>query len=260
MTAFWLMLVLLQAPTPGVGAQQLPAQPPASAQAPAQSEYDALRVDYAKAEEAWTQSVRAAAADLEKRRQLAKQHPAREFAARFQALLDKGEARAMLWQATTIEHREEDRAKISEYKRSAFLKLIETQSDAPWCTDIPNQLSLQRAWIDTEFVLAQLEAFAARTKNREAAAVALLKCYGIRSGFSSSGDQAEKAAQLRDTLKSEYKDTATGKRLLEEEFRLQHLVPGKPAPDFKAQDVDGVEFKLSDYKGKVVLLDFWGFW
>jgi peroxiredoxin len=31
-------------------------------------------------------------------------------------------------------------------------------------------------------------------------------------------------------------------------------------PDIVAKDTDGVDFKLSDYRGKVVLLDFWGFW
>jgi AhpC/TSA family len=35
---------------------------------------------------------------------------------------------------------------------------------------------------------------------------------------------------------------------------------GKPAPDIVGEDLDGKPFKLSDYKGKVVLLDFWGFW
>jgi cytochrome oxidase Cu insertion factor (SCO1/SenC/PrrC family) len=38
------------------------------------------------------------------------------------------------------------------------------------------------------------------------------------------------------------------------------LVVGKVAPDFEAVDQDGVAFKLSDYRGKVVALDFWGFW
>jgi peroxiredoxin len=32
------------------------------------------------------------------------------------------------------------------------------------------------------------------------------------------------------------------------------------APDFTGKTVDGFEFDLSDYKGKVVLLDFYGFW
>jgi len=35
---------------------------------------------------------------------------------------------------------------------------------------------------------------------------------------------------------------------------------GKKAPEISGPDTDGVKFKLSDYKGKVVLLDFWGNW
>jgi hypothetical protein len=32
---------------------------------------------------------------------------------------------------------------------------------------------------------------------------------------------------------------------------------GKPAPDTEGTDADGVAFALNDYRGKVVLLDFW---
>ena len=35
---------------------------------------------------------------------------------------------------------------------------------------------------------------------------------------------------------------------------------GKPAPDFALTDLDGKEHKLSDYKGKKVLLVFWATW
>jgi len=43
-------------------------------------------------------------------------------------------------------------------------------------------------------------------------------------------------------------------------FELRHLVVGKTAPDIEGEDLDGRPFQLGDYRGKVVLLDFWGDW
>jgi len=43
-------------------------------------------------------------------------------------------------------------------------------------------------------------------------------------------------------------------------FEMHHLVIGKPAPEIEGEDIDGKRFKLSDYRGKVVVLDFWGHW
>jgi hypothetical protein len=36
------------------------------------------------------------------------------------------------------------------------------------------------------------------------------------------------------------------------------IIVGRPAPEFEATDMAGQKFKLSDYRGKYVLLDFWG--
>jgi peroxiredoxin len=43
-------------------------------------------------------------------------------------------------------------------------------------------------------------------------------------------------------------------------FQLEHLQVGMVAPEIDGADEDGTPFKLSDYRGKVVALDFWGFW
>ncbi|MBI5432244.1 MAG: redoxin domain-containing protein [Planctomycetes bacterium] len=56
------------------------------------------------------------------------------------------------------------------------------------------------------------------------------------------------------------RETTLGARAGAELFEIRNLAVGKPAPEIEGQDLDGVAFKLSDYRGKVVLLDFWGHW
>ena len=43
-------------------------------------------------------------------------------------------------------------------------------------------------------------------------------------------------------------------------FEARNLVVGKVAPEIEGEDADGKKFKLSEYRGKVVVLDFWGDW
>ena len=35
---------------------------------------------------------------------------------------------------------------------------------------------------------------------------------------------------------------------------------GKPAPEWALKDADGLEHKLADYRGTVVVIDFWAPW
>ena len=63
----------------------------------------------------------------------------------------------------------------------------------------------------------------------------------------------DKAAELAD-------GTELADRARAPKFRSERLVVGKEVPDIVGKDIDGKEFKLSDYRGKVILLDFWGDW
>lgn len=64
---------------------------------------------------------------------------------------------------------------------------------------------------------------------------------------------------------TEFKDvpmrgSSLGETASRDIFEAKNLAIGKTAPEITGEDVDGVKFKLSDYRGKVVVLDFWGFW
>ena len=51
-----------------------------------------------------------------------------------------------------------------------------------------------------------------------------------------------------------------GAQAKESLFELQNLSLGKKAMEIAGEDIDGKKFKLSDYRGKVVVIDFWGDW
>ena len=77
--------------------------------------------------------------------------------------------------------------------------------------------------------------------------------------------QAELAARLETLFEraaDEFGDVkcrtgTVGETAKSELYDIRHLGIGKVAPDIEGKDQDGRQFKLSDYRGKVVLLYFW---
>lgn len=80
-----------------------------------------------------------------------------------------------------------------------------------------------------------------------------------------SGEDRKRAVDLLNECVDEYAgveiyDAKLGDKAKGLLFAMENLAVGKPCPEITGSDADGVEFKLSDYRGKVVFLDFWGFW
>jgi len=72
-----------------------------------------------------------------------------------------------------------------------------------------------------------------------------------------------KGKELLEQLKKEFPDSkavATLKRQEEAEKARSGLVKGAAFPDFSVKDLEGKPLSLADYKGKVVLVDFWATW
>jgi len=66
----------------------------------------------------------------------------------------------------------------------------------------------------------------------------------------------ERAAEKYGDVKVPYGDTV-GAKAKSELHEIRFLSVGKKSPDIEGEDQDGKRFKLSDYRGKVVLLYFW---
>jgi hypothetical protein len=76
------------------------------------------------------------------------------------------------------------------------------------------------------------------------------------------GAEAEKVFE---EVVAKYGDVKGGRGTLADAAKgqlheIRDLAVGKVAPEIEGEDVEGHKFKLSDYRGKVVVLDFWGDW
>jgi hypothetical protein len=75
----------------------------------------------------------------------------------------------------------------------------------------------------------------------------------------------KKGEELLDEVVKKYADIKPSRRPLGtmaegQLFEYRNLSIGKQVPEIEGEDTDGKKFKLSDYKGKVILLDFWAHW
>jgi AhpC/TSA family len=73
-------------------------------------------------------------------------------------------------------------------------------------------------------------------------------------------ERTAEAAKLFRLVAERYADTTYAERAKGALFELENLSLGKVAPDFETVDENGKPWKLSDYRGKVTIIDFWGFW
>jgi AhpC/TSA family len=76
--------------------------------------------------------------------------------------------------------------------------------------------------------------------------------------FASIVEQGGKAPNQRRLLDQYKRDLVDQAKKELADIKVHGI--GRPVPDITGNDLDDKPFKLSDYKGKVVLIDFWGFW
>lgn len=90
-----------------------------------------------------------------------------------------------------------------------------------------------------------------------------LTLYGDSFGMDPDPKQAEhtkRAYQLFKDVVAAKGESEIGPIAAAHIFEIEHLQVGMKAPPIEGTDADGKPVRLADFAGKVVVLDFWGFW
>lgn len=214
-------------------------------------EYAAVLADYRKAE------------TDEERGQILAALPGPAYVPRFRALAEEAKgteaaAKAWLW---VLRLAEDDRALawtavetlLSDHMQSA--SLAELTGSLRYAAELHGQEKVNEA----------LRAIVAESPHEAVRASALFTLGAVLC----ESPVAEHKQEGRDCLQAviaEYGEVAYrgkstyGAAAAAFLYEAEHLQIGMAAPDFETVDENGVAWKLSDYRGKVVVVDFWGFW
>ena len=78
--------------------------------------------------------------------------------------------------------------------------------------------------------------------------------------MNSEGASAVETDELFNKLDQDLRDTEVGKMIKQSIDNAKVTAVGVMAPDFTQPDVNGIPVKLSSFRGKYVLVDFWASW
>jgi len=280
------------------GALLLQGTPPAQEAAPAPTpsqRLTALKKEFDEAQRAFDEKYSAAKTDEERQKLFSSDYPSAEaYATRFSALAKelRGDAVALeawFWVVQHVQAREqlepcftalaadhvasprlsEVVQAISPYSPTLaaeeFLRTVVAKSPH-W--DVKGQATFKLAKVLGGLAVAA-ETFAAKEGGDAEERAGLVAFYGEKTLEElAARDPAEMRKEAEDLFEDVLQDFKAvksaqgtlGSQAEAELFELRNLTVGRVAPDIVGQDVDGATFKLSDYRGKVVVLDFWGFW
>lgn len=245
-----------------------PLQEPAVEVAPvvqteAESRFDALMAEYNEAYQAWIQKVQKMIADAEESGEDLTEYPpqpSEDFMPRFVAGAKEfagtdGAVPFLMFVVRQGLYQPESPA------REALDTLLAHHMDSPALDQLGPMLSA------LSYVFGEEKAAAICAKLEKQAGSANLRTWAMYTRlapvFENNAPDSKEFLEAKKAMLAamEKTDDANLRRAFDSQVTVfEKFGNGMLAPDIVGPDLDGVEFKLTDYKGKVIFLDFWGDW
>lgn len=148
-----------------------------------------------------------------------------------------------------------------EAGRNALRELLDTHAAAPEIGQIASLLGRLSTYLGAEEARALLAKVEARTPHRT------VRAWAVYARLTPTLDQAAVDSEAFRAAKAEalgalegVEDTSLTSDVRNRIELRERFSIGMVAPDIEGVDLDGTPFKLSDYEGKVLFVDFWGDW
>ena len=242
----------------GAYASPPPAPPDAPEQSEAMKAFAALNADFAKAQKEFFAAYKAAKTDEDKMKAGALRPKPEEWSAKFKAVAEKYPAdptAADCW--AWIVKNDRTAATQAAALDALLAKHLASESVAHVC----HSLEYSQAPNAESFLRAVME----KSKDHEAQGRASYTLARMLSARAENAEQSKEPEALFERVAEKFTDVKYGTGSLADKakgdlFEIRSLAVGMAAPEIVGEDENGKAIKLSDFRGKVVLLDFWGFW
>lgn len=244
-----------------LSAQTPTTQAPKQEPSPEQKQLDDLVARYQKNRKEAREAYNKATDDAARQAAMTRMSGA-EFRAEFEAFAQEHEGHDLAVQALLWVYRI---AQDKESKLSTLQTLTELYMESPGMADVAGELRYASDLLGAAAVRKTLNDIVEFASHEKARGTALYVLGSVLISEAKTDAEKAEGRKCLERVIAEFGKVATRSGTLGQEaegwlFELDHLQLGMVAPDFEATDENGAKWKLSDYRGKVVVVDFWGFW
>jgi len=223
------------------------------------AEYKALLREFEDAQDAYYEPYSKAKTDEERAKVTLDpaKEPTATFTPRFQDLAARAKgtdtgARALVWIVANTKAAEDLGA------MAAVDELLSGYASSPLLEELVQKIRYATDVLGLDVARQALVKIGEVSPHQNVRAGALFAQAALQSP--DQGGTPAEAKKLYERVAKEFASTPYAAAAKSALFEIEHLQIGMAPPDFQATDEDGKPWRLSEYRGKVVVLDFWGFW